>query len=154
MTNAEILAAIRDGAMSDMTPQHIRNLRLHDTLSLLAFEPGLARAAWTPSEDFSIPGPGGFIFGGYVAAVTDAVAHFCMMTILEDGQVYSTADLRVSYFRPFTERRYGLEARIVTRTRTQTHMEVAFLNDAGAMAAKATLVQRLRDDGRAPRTRV
>lgn len=150
MTNSEILAAIRDGTAPAMAPTHVRNLRLVDTLRLVSFEPGLARAAWTPNEDFSIPGPGGFIFGGYVAAVTDQVAHFCMMTILEDGRHYSTTDLRVSYFRPFTERRYDVEARLVTRTRTQAHVEVSFLNDAGAIAAKATLVQRMREDGRLP----
>lgn len=153
MTNAEILAAIRDGAVTEMTPAHIRHLRLADTLRLVSFEPGLARAAWTPSEDFAIPGPGGFIFGGYVAAVTDAVAHFCMLTFLEDGRLYSTVDLRLSYFRPFTERRYDADARLVTRTRTQAHVEVSFLNQAGAMAAKGTLMQRMREGDAPPRAR-
>jgi len=153
MKNADILAAIRDATMREMTPTHIKNLRLTGTLSLDHFEPGLAVSTWAPTEDFSIPGPGGFIFGGYVAAVTDSVAHFCMMTILEDGQFYSTADLRVSYFRPFTERRYTIEARIVTRTKTQAHLEVTFANAAGAMAAKATLVQRLRDGAAPPAAR-
>ncbi|MGE0046451.1 MAG: PaaI family thioesterase [Hyphomonadaceae bacterium] len=148
MNHIELLTAIRDRKAA-LPPAHIKNLRFDQTIALDSFEQGVARATWTPSEDFSIPGPGGFIFGGYVAAVTDQVAHYCMMTVLDDGRMYSTADLRVSYFRPFTERRYAVEARVVTRTRTQVHVEVTFSNGAGAMAAKATLVQRMLE-GRPP----
>lgn len=154
MDNRAILEIIRDrSAWEQHMPPHVRNLRFHETLKLESFDTGVARCVWTPTEDFAIPGPGGFIFGGYVAAVTDSVAHFCMLTILPGGRMYSTADLRVSYFRPFTERSYRIEARRVTQTRTQAHVEVEFLDAKGAMAAKATLVQRIRPGEEMPAAR-
>ena len=144
MNNNDILAGIAARIEGFAPPPHVKNLRFDETLALDRYEPGAAFCTWTPTEDFAIPGPGGFIFGGYVAAVTDAAAHFCMLTILEDGQFYSTADLRVSYFRPFIERSYAVEARLITRTRSQAHIEVSFLDANSELAAKASLVQRLR----------
>src|SRR5215470_13164458 len=43
---------------------------------------------------------GGAVFGGFLAALADQVLGLVTMSVLEDGEAFTTSDLRVSFFRP------------------------------------------------------
>ena len=84
---------------------------------------------------------GGAVFGGYLAALADSFVGLAMMTTLEDGEWFTTSDLRISYFRPVTGGALDIAAEVINRGRRMAHVEVVFVNDDDKVAAKATATQ-------------
>jgi uncharacterized protein (TIGR00369 family) len=101
--------------------------------------PGRAWLQW--KVDPNVFHGGGAVFGGYLAALADQAMGFAMATILEDGEVFTTSDLRFSFFRPVTEGTLHVEAQIVHRGRGMAHVEVVLTRDDGKVAGKATATQ-------------
>jgi uncharacterized protein (TIGR00369 family) len=83
----------------------------------------------------------GAVFGGYLAALADSTLGLAVMTVLEDEEVFTTSDLRVSFFRPATGGVLRIEGRVVHRGRSMAHVEVDFSREDGKLVAKATATQ-------------
>ena len=83
----------------------------------------------------------GALFGGYVAALADSFLGLAMFTVLADDEFFTTADLRVSFFRPIAGGSLDMAAEVLNRGRRMAHVEVVFVNDADKVAAKATATQ-------------
>ncbi len=83
----------------------------------------------------------GAVFGGYLAALADAFASLAMMTVLDDNENFTTADLRLNFFRPVVSGVLHCEASVVNRGRRMAHVEVVFTRDDDKVAGKATATQ-------------
>jgi uncharacterized protein (TIGR00369 family) len=81
------------------------------------------------------------VFGGYVAAIADSLLGLATLSVLEDGELFSTSDLRVSFFRPVTGGTLRCEAHVIHRGRRMAHVEATFTRTDGKIAAKATATQ-------------
>lgn len=124
-----------DGTVKSRSP-HAVTLNLP---RLSGWLPGRVWLQW--KVDPNLFHPGGAVFGGYLAALADQALGFAMATILEDGEVFTTSDLRLSFFRPVTEGTLHVEAQIVHRGRGMAHVEVVLTRDDGKVAGKATATQ-------------
>jgi len=128
------LGRIRDGE-GDPPPALVR---LGLVPGLQGSEPGRTWGRWRHNPDYA--NPDGSLFGGYLAALADQVLALLMMTVLEDGSFMTTADLRLTFFRPvLTDADW--EARVVHLGRRSAHVEVEFRDLEGQVLAKATASQ-------------
>lgn len=106
--------------------------------TLLEVEEGRVVFAGTPGEDFL--NPLGSIHGGWTATIMDSALACCVMSTLQPGEGYTTAEFKVNLTRPlFPETgRVTCEGRLVHRGRTLATSE-AFLRDGnGKLLAHGT----------------
>jgi uncharacterized protein (TIGR00369 family) len=83
----------------------------------------------------------GSLFGGFLAVLSDHALAMVTMSVLEDGEVFSTSDLRTSFFRPVTEGELSIEATVLHRGRSMIQAEVVFTRADGKLVGKATATQ-------------
>ena len=117
-------------------PPHVRNLALPYPTS---WSPGRVTARWEVDPRFFHER--GALFGGFLAALSDHVLAMATLSVLEDSEVFTTSDLRTSYFRPVTGGALEIEATVIHRGRNMIQAEVVFTDSAGKLAAKATATQ-------------
>jgi uncharacterized protein (TIGR00369 family) len=79
---------------------------------------------------------GGAVFGGYLAALADQALGLATMTVVEDGEAFTTSDLRVSFFRPVARGSLHIEAQVVHRGHGMVQTEVVFTRDDGRSLAR------------------
>ena len=84
---------------------------------------------------------GGAVFGGYLAALADSYVGLATASVLSSEELFTTADLRVAYFRPVTKGTLQIAAEVLNRGRRMAHVECVFVNDDDKVAAKATATQ-------------
>lgn len=104
-----------------------------------SWSPGRVTASWKVDDRFLQER--GALFGGFLAALADQALGMVTMSVLEDGEVFSTSDLRTSFFRPVTGGELAIEATVVHRGRSMVHAEVAFTRSDGKLVAKSTATQ-------------
>ena len=132
---SERLNQIADGTVESKAPAV-------DTLNLPRLSGWLPGRAWLDWKvDPKVFHGGGAVFGGYLAALADQALGLAMLTILEDGEVFTTSDLRFSFFRPVSEGTLHIEAQIIHRGRGMAHVEVVLTRGDGKVAGKATATQ-------------
>ena len=106
-----------------------------------SWEPGRVELTWKVDPDFFLGGDNPVLFGGYTAALVDQAAALATGSVLEEGEGWTTSDLRVSYFRPITGGEVRIEATVVHRSRRSIHVEIVLAREDAKMAAKGTVVQ-------------
>ncbi len=106
---------------------------------LKAWLPGRTWTQWT--VDPKMFHAGGAVFGGFLAALADQALGLVTMSVLEEGETFTTSDLRISFFRPVSRGSLHIEAQIVHRGRGMLQAEVVFTRDDGKVAGKATATQ-------------
>ena len=84
------------------------------------------------------------VFGGFIAALADEVLGFTTMSVLEDREVFTTADLRVFFFRQVKEGVLRMEGTVESRGRNSAHVQAVFIRHDGKVAAKATAEEVIR----------
>lgn len=82
--------------------------------------------------------PRGAVFGGFLAALADRSLFLTALTVLEDHEAVTTADLNVSFFRPVTEGTIHIEGEVIHRGKSLVQVEVEFRRDDGKLAVKAS----------------
>ena len=105
------------------------------------WEPGRVETRWTVDPEFFLGGDNPVLFGGYTSALVDQAAALATVSVLEEGEGWTTSDLRVSYFRPITGGEVHIDATVLHRSRRAIHVEIVLTRDDGKMAAKGTVVQ-------------
>lgn len=131
---SDMLDAIVSGSVEP--PPMVKTLRLP---GIEGWEPGRVWGHW--EADPSVHHIGGAVFGGYIAALADSFLGLAMISTISDGEMFSTSDLRVSFFRPIVSGRIEIVAEVVNRGRRQAHVECIFLAANDKVAAKATATQ-------------
>jgi uncharacterized protein (TIGR00369 family) len=100
------------------------------------WEPGRVWGTW--DVDPAVFHAMGAVFGGYLAALADSFVSLAMFSTMPDDEVFTTADLRISFFRPVTGGKIDIVAEVLNRTRRMAHVEAVFVNDRDKIVAKAT----------------
>jgi acyl-CoA thioesterase len=104
-----------------------------------AWEPGRVRMRWVVRED--VFHPRGAVFGGFIAALADRALGLAAISVLEDHENFTTANLDVSFFRAVTSGTLEIESRVVHRGKSLIQVEVEFTRDDGKLVAKASAAQ-------------
>jgi uncharacterized protein (TIGR00369 family) len=117
-------------------PPMVEALRLP---GIEGWEPGRVWGTWAVDEVMFHAG--GAVFGGYLAALADSYVGLAMTSALKPDEWFSTADLRVAFFRPVTKGSLQIAAEVLNRGRRMAHVECVFVNDDDKVVAKATATQ-------------
>ncbi|MBI5844196.1 MAG: PaaI family thioesterase [Deltaproteobacteria bacterium] len=117
-------------------PPHAVNLKLPP---IDGWEPGRVWFTWTVDPAFM--NPAGTLFGGYLSALADQILAFAVMTVLGPEEMFTTSDLRMSFFRPVTGGRLYVEGRVINRSRHMAHLAADFIREDRKAVATATATQ-------------
>ena len=109
-------------------------------------EPGRMEIEWEASEDYTFPdGDGGsIVHGGLVGTVLDTAMGGACATVLDDGESFLTADLRVEFLRSARPGRLRAEGRVVRKTRRVAFCAADLYDADGTHLASARCTQVLR----------
>ncbi|HEX9713440.1 MAG TPA: PaaI family thioesterase [Actinomycetota bacterium] len=100
------------------------------------WEPGRVWGTWTVDPAFFHAM--GAVFGGYLAALADSFVSLAMFSTMPDDEVFTTADLRVSFFRPVSVGTLTIVAEVLHRGKRMAHVEAVFVDQKDKIAVKAT----------------
>jgi len=82
---------------------------------------GRVAIEWDATEDFSFRDPSGpIVHGGLVTTLLDTAMGGAAWTVLDDGESFLTADLRVEFFRSARPGTLRADGRVVHRARGWT----------------------------------
>ncbi len=123
-------------APGEEAPPHVHHLGLPYPSS---WAPGRVTASWKVDARFLHER--GALFGGFLAALSDHALAMVTMSVLEDGEIFNTSDLRASFFRPVTGGELAIEATVIHRGRSMVQAEVVFTGEDGKLVGKATATQ-------------
>jgi uncharacterized protein (TIGR00369 family) len=134
-----------DGPWEELRPggPHVwRTLGYRRTLT----ERGRMEIEWDASEDYTFPdGDGGsIVHGGLVGTVLDTAMGGACATVLEDGESFLTADLRVEFLRSARPGLLRAEGRVVRKTRRVAFCAADLYEADGTHLASARCTQVLR----------
>ena len=106
---------------------------------VVKWEPGRLWQEWP--VDPCVFHPRGAVFGRFLAALADRSLFLTSLTVLEDHEAVTTADLKVSFFRPVSEGTLHIEGEVIHRGKSLVQVEVEFRRDDGKLAVKASASQ-------------
>jgi uncharacterized protein (TIGR00369 family) len=87
--------------------------------------------------------PKGVWQGGVLASLVDATARQALRTTLKSGHDAVTVHLDTKYFRPVADQRVYAEGSVVRKGRNLAHIDVAVLQEGGALVARGWCVLKL-----------
>jgi uncharacterized protein (TIGR00369 family) len=82
--------------------------------------------------------PMGTIHGGILCDLADAAMGMAYFSQLEQGESFTTLELKINYLRPFWTGKLIAHGRVVSRGRTVGMTECDVVDDQGRLIAKAT----------------
>jgi uncharacterized protein (TIGR00369 family) len=134
-----------DGPWEELRPggPHVwRTLGYRRTLT----EQGRVEIEWDAGEDYTFPdGDGGsIVHGGLVGTVLDTAMGGACATVLEAGESFLTADLRVEFIRAARPGVLRAEGRVVKKTRRVAFCAGDLYDAEGTHLASARCTQVLR----------
>lgn len=104
------------------------------------WEPGRVWCDWI--VDKALIQPQGRLFGGALAAIADEFLGVATLTVLEENELTTTADLSVNFLGAIRAgEKLRIEGRVVSRGRSSVYVEVTFTDEAGNLRAKARATQ-------------
>ena len=108
-------------------------------------EPGRIVIEWDAAEDYTFPeGDDSIVHGGLVATVLDTAMGGACATLLEEGESFLTADLRVEFLRAARPGPLRAEGTVVRRTRRVAFCAADLRDEDGTHLASARCTQVLR----------
>jgi uncharacterized protein (TIGR00369 family) len=103
---------------------------------------------WPATEDYTFPaGEGSIVHGGMVATVLDTAMGGACATVLERGESFLTADLRVEFLRAARPGPLRAEGYVVRRTKRVVFCAADLYDADSTHLASARCTQVLRPDG-------
>ena len=103
---------------------------------LVEIEPG--RAVFTLEAEPRHANPMGTLHGGILCDVADAAMGCAYASTLEEGESFTTLELKVNFLRPFWTGRLVARGRVVSRGRTVGLSECDVLDAEGRLVARAS----------------
>lgn len=82
--------------------------------------------------------PMGTVHGGILCDLADAAMGMSFASTLEEGESFTTLELKINYLRPFWTGRLTARGRVVHRGRTVGLTECDVEDDEGRLVARAT----------------
>ncbi|HEX5829680.1 MAG TPA: PaaI family thioesterase [Gemmatimonadaceae bacterium] len=81
--------------------------------------------------------PMGMLHGGILCDIADAAMGIAWASELEDGESFTTLELKINFLRPVWRGTLRAEGAVVQRGRTVGLVECSVLDDAGRLVARA-----------------
>ncbi len=82
--------------------------------------------------------PMGTLHGGVLCDISDAAMGFAYATLLEEGETFTTIELKINYLRPVWKARLRAVARIVKKGRQIGLVECDVTDEKGKLVARAS----------------
>ncbi|HKM89243.1 MAG TPA: PaaI family thioesterase [Candidatus Acidoferrales bacterium] len=82
--------------------------------------------------------PMGTVHGGVLCDIADAAMGFAYATKLEEGESFTTVELKINYLRPVWKARLRASARIVKKGRKMGLVECDVTDEKGNLVARAS----------------
>jgi uncharacterized protein (TIGR00369 family) len=105
-------------------------------LEAMRLEDGEAVMELEAGEEHS--NPMGTIHGGILCDLADAAMGMAYFSQLEQGESFTTLELKINYLRPFWTGRLIAHGRVVSRGKTVGMTECEVVDEQGRLIAKAT----------------
>lgn len=105
-------------------------------IKILELRPGYCKGELSIRDN--LKHPGGFLHGGVLMSLADTVASAGLVASLEDGQGFSTIELKINFLRVVKGGRVMAEARCLHQGRRTSVWEVDVFNEENLLVAKAT----------------
>lgn len=80
--------------------------------------------------------PMGTMHGGVLVDLGDAAMGFAMASTLDQGESFTTVELKANFFKPVFRHRLSATARIVRRSRTLGYLECDIEDETGALVCR------------------
>jgi len=81
--------------------------------------------------------PMGTLHGGILCDIADAAMGMAFASTLEQGESFTTVELKINFFRPVWEARLQAEGQVVRRGRSIGYVECEISDERGQLVAKA-----------------
>src|ERR1700752_1117424 len=82
--------------------------------------------------------PMGTLHGGILCDIADAAMGIAFASTLEDGEAFTTLELKINFFRPVWEARLKAEGKVLRRGRNLGYVECDITDESGRLIAKAS----------------
>jgi uncharacterized protein (TIGR00369 family) len=105
-------------------------------LRMTAIEPG--RSRFELDADARHHNPMGTLHGGVLCDIADIAMGSAFASTLEEGESFTTLELKINFLRPVRAARLVAEGNLVQRGRTVGLVECAIRDEQGRLVAKAT----------------
>jgi uncharacterized protein (TIGR00369 family) len=110
-----------------------------------ATEPGRMEIEWDATEAYAFPDDdGSIVHGGLVGTVLDTAMGGACATVLEPGESFLTADLRVEFMRAARPGLLRADGRVVRKTKRVVFCAAELYDAEGAHLASARCTQVIR----------
>lgn len=104
--------------------------------SVVEIHPGRSIMEWTPTENHSFrAGDVWIVHGGMVTAILDTAMGQATWSLLNEGEVFLTSDLRTEFYRPTTPGLVRAHGQVVHKTRRVTFAAAELYNADGKLLA-------------------
>jgi uncharacterized protein (TIGR00369 family) len=130
---ATILENARKMIAGELPPPPIASLI---GFRITAIEPG--RAQFMLDADQRHHNPMGTLHGGILCDIADIAMGFAYASTLEEGETFTTLELKINFLRPVKSARLVAEGLVASRGRTVGLVECAVTDADGRLIAKAT----------------
>ena len=128
MSGLGLMTAIASGKVS---PPPVANLI---GLELVSVSPN--EAVFQMQADHRHANPMGTLHGGILCDLGDAAMGCAAATTLEEGQSYTTVELKTNFFKPVWTQRLTATGRVLKRTRKLIYTEAEVTDEEGSLVAK------------------
>jgi uncharacterized protein (TIGR00369 family) len=105
-------------------------------IRMVAIEPGRSRFEMDADERHH--NPMGTLHGGILCDIADVAMGSAYAATLDEGESFTTLELKINFLRPVKAGRLAADASIVQRGRTVGMTECAITDDQGRLIAKAS----------------
>ncbi|MGH3377853.1 MAG: PaaI family thioesterase [Actinoallomurus sp.] len=107
--------------------------------SIVSWRPGQVVTKWDIDEDFFTVG--GQLFGGYISAIADQVMGHTAMTVLDDGEMFRTIQMNVTFYRPMHKGVLWITGKVTQKTHQAIHANVEFSDVGGTLMCSVAGIQ-------------
>ena len=130
---ASILERVRGMIRGDVPPPPAATLI---GFRVLEVEPG--RAVFEMDAGPQHANPMGTLHGGIFCDLADAAMGIAYASTLEDGESFTTLELKINFFKPIWKARLTATARVVKRGKTVGMAECDVVDESGSLVARAS----------------
>jgi uncharacterized protein (TIGR00369 family) len=101
-------------------------------------EGGRGRGVVTLEADGRHANPLGTLHGGILCDIADAAMGTAFVSTLQEGETFTTLELKINFLRPVWTARLTAEAKVLHRGRTIGYVECDVTDERGRLIAKST----------------
>jgi uncharacterized protein (TIGR00369 family) len=115
--------ALRENRPEDFITERHRNLGMHP----LQFGPGTSWWEWDATAE-QVLNPFGYVSGGYLTVFADELLGSAIGSVLDEGELATTAELKISFLKPVAKGVMRGEGRVLRKGKRVAFVEATIKN--------------------------